>query len=80
MLVPQAVAEAVTGTGEEGDRNPGELTTPTPEPRLQEAQLAPVEVDEGGLSLWPILFIALGAALLAFSLWLYLRARRQRRF
>ncbi len=80
LLVPQAVVEAVEEAIEGQDEDREDLTTPTPAPVLQEAQLTPETVDEDGLSVWPILFIALGAALLAFSLWMFLRARRQRRF
>ena len=80
LLIPQAVVEAgdiVTPTPQPGASVDSD---PTPEPLLQEAQLVPETVDEDGLSVWPILFIALGAALLSLSLWLYFRARRRPRF
>ena len=80
LLVPQSVVEAVEESLDRESSDPGDRTTPTPEPLLQEAQLVPETVDEDGLSVWPILFIALVAALLALSLWLFLRAKRQRRF
>jgi len=80
LLVPQAVAEAasvVTPTPEPGA---SVETEPTPGPLRQETQLAPETVDGEGLSVWPVLIIALGAALLALSLWLFFRARRRPRF
>ena len=80
LLVPQAVVQAegvaestpAAGTGRAGE--------PTPVAALQDAQLGPNVVEEDGLAVWPILLMALGAALLAFSLWLFLRAKRRRRF
>ncbi len=80
LLIPQAVAEAVSEPGEDDTANREEVSTPTPSPLLQDAQLTAETLDEDGLSVWPILFIALGVALLTLSLWLYLRARRQRKF
>lgn len=80
LLIPRAVVEAVSVPEEDDTGDRKDSTTPTTAPLLQEAQLTPETVDEDGLSVWPLLFIALGAALLALSLWLYLRARRQRRF
>ena len=80
LLVPQAVAEAgsvVTPTPEPGA---SAETEGTPGPLLQQAQLGPETVDEDGLSVWPVLIMAAGAALLALSLWLYFRARRRPRF
>ena len=80
LLIPQAVAEA----GEVANPTPeapdsAEQIEPTPAPVAMEAQLGP-ELKDGGLSVWPILLMALGAALLAFSLWLFLSAKRRRRF
>ena len=81
ILVPLAVAEA----GEEEDPTPEAGGTekraePAPAPVAVEAQLGPNTLEDGGLSIWPILLMALGAALLAFSLWLFLSAKRRRRF
>ena len=56
-----------------------EQTEPTPAQVAMEAQLGP-DIEDGGLSVWPILLMALGAALLAFSLWLFLSAKCRRRF
>ena len=80
LLMPQAVAEA----GEVENPTPDapdteEQTKPTPAPVAMEAQLGP-ELEDGGLSVWPILLMALGAALLASSLWLFLSAKRRRKF
>ena len=80
LLMPQAVAEA----GEVENPTPDapdteERTEPTPAPVAMEAQLGP-ELEDGGLSVWPILLMALGAALLASSLWLFLSAKRRRKF
>ena len=80
LLIPQAVAEA----GEVANPTPeapdsAEQTEPTPAPVAMEAQLGP-ELEDGGLAVWPILLMALGAALSAFSLWLFLSAKRRRRF
>ena len=80
LLMPQAVAEA----GEVENRMPGERESeernePTPAPAAMEAQMGP-DMEDGGLSIWPILSMALGAALLAYSLWLFLSAKRRRRF
>ena len=80
LLIPQAVAEA----GEVANPTPetpdsAEQTELTPAPVAMEAQLGP-ELEDGGLSVWPILLMALGAALLASSLWLFLSAKRRRRF
>ena len=80
LLMPQAVAEAgevENPTPEAGGSE--ERTEPTPAPVAMEAQLGP-DLEDGGLSVWPILLMALGAALLAFSLWLFLSAKRRRRF
>ncbi|MDE2778132.1 MAG: cadherin domain-containing protein [Chloroflexota bacterium] len=80
LLVPQAVAEAgsvVTPTPEPGV---SVETEPTPGPLLQQAQLVPETVDEEGMSVWPVLIMALGGTLLALSLWLFFRARRRPRF
>jgi hypothetical protein len=80
LLMPQAVAEAgevENPTPEAGGSE--ERTEPTPAPVAMEAQLSP-ELEDGGLSVWPILLMALGAALLASSLWLFLSAKRRRRF
>ena len=80
LLMPQAVAEAgevENPTPEAGGSE--ERAEPTPAPVAMEAQLGP-ELEDGGLSVWPILLMALGAALLAFSLWLFLSAKRRRRF
>ncbi len=80
LLMPQAVAEAgevVNPTPEASGSE--ERTEPTPVPVAMEAQLGP-ELEDGGLSIWPILLMASGAALLVFSLWLFLSAKRRRRF
>ena len=80
LLMPQAVAEA----GEVENPTPDapdteEQTEPTPAPVAMEAQLGP-DIEDGGLAIWPILLMALGAALLAFSLWLFLSAKRRQMF
>ena len=80
LLMPQAVAEAgevENPTPEAGGSE--ERTEPTPAPVAMEAQLGP-DLEDGGLSVWPILLMALGAVLLASSLWLFLSAKRRRRF
>ena len=79
--MPQTVAEAGevdNPTPEAGDiwKNRAE---PTPAPVAMETQLGP-DIEDGGLSVWPILLMALGAALLASSLWLFLSAKRRRKF
>ena len=80
LLVPQAVAEAGSAVTPTPEPEASLETEPIPGPLLQEAQLVPETVDEDGLSVWPVLIIALGAALLALSLWLFFRARRRPRF
>ena len=80
LLIPQAVVEAFNVEGPTPEPGAPLETEPTPGPLMQEAQLVPETVDEDGLSVWPILFIALGAALLALSLWLFFRAKRRNRF
>ena len=80
LLMPQAVAEAgevENPTPEAGGSE--ERAEPTPAPVAMEAQVGP-DTEDGGLSVWPILLMALGAALLAFSLWLFLSAKRRRKF
>ena len=80
MLVPHALvrAEGVERPTPEG--NSEKETEATPVAALQDAQLGPDVVDGDGLALGPLLLMALGAALMVFSLWMFLRARRRRRF
>ena len=79
LLMPQAVAEAGEVENPTPEAGGSERTEPTPVPVAMEAQLGP-DLEDGGLSVWPILLMALGAALLAFSLWLFMSAKRRRRF
>ena len=79
LLMPQAVAEAGEVENPTPEAGGSERTEPTPVPVAMEGQLGP-ELEDGGLAVWPILLMALGAALLAFSLWLFLSAKRRRRF
>ena len=81
LLVPQSVAEAREVEGRTPQApGPQERAAPTPAPLSMDAQLGPEVTDEGGFPLWPLLLMAIGAALLALSLWLFLAAKRKRRF